>query len=323
MTEPDWSRICNEAHWTSAEELARLEEQLEANPADVVLHVKAVGAYGRSFEQDAIARRADHLCWLAEYRPDIDLSGYTLIPAENFPADYARVRERWQNAVKTHDDDLRVLRAAASFFSFQEPDVALPLFERGAEREPSAQRWRAQIAHAHRKLARQASTEDERRAHLAREAVALEEAFEREDSPSGRSVLTKDIGWNAVQRGDFALAKAKGEELLATSESVRGTWQYGNAIHHGHQLLGHVALAGGDIDGAVAELLLSGDTPGSPQLDSFGPELELASALLRSGRRDDVIAFLEKCLRFWKNSRAEREGWVDALRAGDVPERLR
>ena len=45
--------------------------------------------------------------------------------------------------------------------------------------------------------------------------------------------------------------------------------------------------------------MLSASTPGSPQLNSFGPGMALAQALLDRGERAVVLSFLERTRAFW------------------------
>ena len=68
----------------------------------------------------------------------------------------------------------------------------------------------------------------------------------------------------------------------------------------GHMVLGRVALKRGDVETAKRELLLAGATPGSPQLDSFGPNMSLAKDLLEKKQADTVIEYFALCVKFWK-----------------------
>ena len=61
----------------------------------------------------------------------------------------------------------------------------------------------------------------------------------------------------------------------------------------------------------------AGKTPGSPQLDSFGPDRDLARALLERGERTAVLAYLAECARFWKGREALLEGWRAAIERGE------
>jgi hypothetical protein len=173
----------------------------------------------------------------------------------------------------------------------------------------------------HSRLAADAKDLD-RDAHLAAAAVALTEALSLSVESYARSCVLADSAWSALERGDHEAAGAFAATLLAESDACRGTWQYGNALHHGHQVLGRVAFAAGAVDRACDELLASADTPGSPQLGSFGPKLDLAADLLRAGRRDVVIAYLEKCRSFWEDQIADVDAWLATLRAGETPEAL-
>ncbi len=72
-------------------------------------------------------------------------------------------------------------------------------------------------------------------------------------------------------------------QYLAQAERYHSDWNYGNAIHDGNQFLGLVRLRQGDIEAAKEHLLAAGLSPGSPQLDSFGPSMVLARELLERG----------------------------------------
>lgn len=94
------------------------------------------------------------------------------------------------------------------------------------------------------------------------------------------------------------------EELLEIAPHYSSNWNYGNAIYRGHEILGQIALREGNIAQARKELLAAGKTPGSPQLNSFGPDLTLARLLLEEGESEAVLAFADDIARFWTNQAA-------------------
>ncbi|MHC4516275.1 MAG: hypothetical protein ACYTGW_04255 [Planctomycetota bacterium] len=133
---------------------------------------------------------------------------------------------------------------------------------------------------------------------------------------------------------DFAAVKSFAEAALAKNKDTE-SWNYGNTIFNEHTLLGRVALREGKLDEAKKHLLAAGRTPGSPQLNSFGPDLVLARELAEKGEHDTVIAFLDLVARFWadrdgkaevnpKRSGSEKlkqlESWKQQLRAGKMPD---
>ena len=103
----------------------------------------------------------------------------------------------------------------------------------------------------------------------------------------------------AADRGNHERAANLARELLALAERYPHDWNYGNALHHAHIVLGRVGLARGDIEAARNELLLAGQTPGSPQLNTFRPNMSLAAELLRRGESSAVLEYLHRCGRFW------------------------
>jgi tetratricopeptide (TPR) repeat protein len=117
----------------------------------------------------------------------------------------------------------------------------------------------------------------------------------------------------------FTEARALAERSLSLAPSFRGNWNYGNAIHIGHTILGLLALEQDDIERAINELILSGDTPGSPQLGSFGPTMQLAKALLKRGQVNEVLSYLRLCREFWEMGTTWLDVWEPKVVAGQVP----
>lgn len=123
----------------------------------------------------------------------------------------------------------------------------------------------------------------------------------------------------AFRLGSYTRAKELAEKALALAPSYRGNWNYGNALHAGHSVLGLLALNEGDRPEAIRQLKKAGATPGSPQLGSFGPTMQLAKALLRSGESEAVLGYFEQCRAFWKMGTVWLDLWEQKVRAGGIP----
>jgi len=124
----------------------------------------------------------------------------------------------------------------------------------------------------------------------------------------------------AVLANENAKAVAYAEELLADAPRYRQDWNYGNAIHDGNLVLGWLAVQQGNLSKAQHYLLDAGSTPGSPQLNSFGPDMSLAKALLEKGDRDDVLEYFARCRKFWKLGVQQLDTWTETVRAGGMPD---
>src|SRR4051812_32776471 len=70
-----------------------------------------------------------------------------------------------------------------------------------------------------------------------------------------RFLSLRGIAARALERGEHDEASRLARELLTLADEYRSDWNYGNAIHHGHLLLGRVALVRSDLSVAAAELL--------------------------------------------------------------------
>jgi hypothetical protein len=58
---------------------------------------------------------------------------------------------------------------------------------------------------------------------------------------------------------------------------------------------------------------------GSPQLNSFGPTMQLAKALLRAGETRAVLNYLAQCRVFWTAGKTWLDLWEAKIHEGQVP----
>ena len=136
-----------------------------------------------------------------------------------------------------------------------------------------------------------------------------------------------------LEAGELDEATVQAKALLAQDQKG---WNYGNVIYDAHSILGRSALRQGKLQQARQELLAAGQTPGSPQLNSFGPRFTLARELLQHGEpadREAVAEFLDGVARFWANpdkapdyrkadvlkKLQQIETWKAEVRAGKTP----
>jgi hypothetical protein len=129
------------------------------------------------------------------------------------------------------------------------------------------------------------------------------------DDPKQRYYILGETAKAAAQLRSYKDAELYATELLRLAPAYRKDWNYGNAIHDGHMVLGRIALVNGDRATARRELLLAGASPGSPQLNSFGPNMSLARDLLRTGDRQAVFQYFDECEKFWKFGHGRIARW--------------
>jgi hypothetical protein len=117
----------------------------------------------------------------------------------------------------------------------------------------------------------------------------------------------------AFDASDYAKAETYAYELVALAPQYREDRSYhdrsyGEAIFYGNMVLGRVAVRRDyNIPKAKAALIASGQTPGSPILNSFGPNMNLAKDLLEAGERETVLQFFDQCRAFWKMGVREKK----------------
>lgn len=207
-------------------------------------------------------------------------------------------------------------------------------------RRPAARLWavEVQMLFASDVFTAKGLQGDEKVAHFGHAFEYLQESYEIAVQTHGDSQdmelqaalrrLRLDLALAALEAGAIDTARQHATEALRGNTN-RKYWDYGNVVHNGNQILGRCALREGRLADANGYLLKAGATPGSPQLNSFGPQMQLARELLENGERETVLEYLDLVSRFWasdgEQSRLSREHaafiaeWKREIAEGKVP----
>ncbi|MDQ6760385.1 MAG: hypothetical protein M3Z32_11060, partial [Acidobacteriota bacterium] len=123
-------------------DVARLEQQLAANPEDFPTRLKLMGYHqrtDRAGRQEDRTERVQHTLWLIEHHPDSELLHSPVSrfsQGELTPADYRRATTLWDAAAKAEAGDAAVLWNAASFFQDLDPELHMRYLEATAAADP-------------------------------------------------------------------------------------------------------------------------------------------------------------------------------------------
>jgi hypothetical protein len=159
---------------------------------------------------------------------------------------------------------------------------------------------------------------DEKRA---REAVAvLETALAATADPRESSVVLMELVQAASAANEWQIVERAAQQLLDCVLVCDLGWMYGNAIYYGNTSIGRAALRRGDVAEAERRLLAAVQAPGSPQLSSFGPNMNLAKELVEAGHRKTVLEFLDLCRPVWTMHGDRLDTWKTIILDGRVPD---
>lgn len=154
---------------------------------------------------------------------------------------------------------------------------------------------------------------------------------------TSRQTLQPLLAVFLLEAGPDGLSDARAIALRMLDENTdTKSWNYGNVVFDANEMLGRVALRENKPEIARTLLRAAGQSPGSPQLCSFGPDLVLARELLEHGEQEDretVLAFLTDISRFWnspgaRNANSQRvaidhlkeiQTWRQQIGDGKIP----
>jgi len=223
----------------------------------------------------------------------------------------------WRAVVEKQPTNAKILDLAAQAFMMSDSAYAIELTTRARKVSPAEMRLALHLAELY-------ALKSEDGKQTQNDALTAYRLYLEASSMAGAKQLRLEYAPAAarcaLRAGLLDDARRLGQRMVAEAPTVKGRWDYGNLIHHGNNILGVVALRSGRMKVAIAYLDKAGETPGSPQLGSFGPSMGLARELLVRGERDAVLGYLESCGKFWKKHRGRLEEWKKTIRAGEMPD---
>lgn len=304
----------------TADQAAALEAAAAANPDDLDARLQLLGYYFRTKFQSKEASRAHQeiVLWLINHDAESPILGSpeARIFAPLNPEGFRQAANLWDEKTKAPDAKAQVLGNAADFFLLADKEKAEQLLKRAQKLEPESVEWMQRLGRLFQIQSQGAETEAKK--ELSKKALAeFERATKRMDDRQ-IYVHLADLAKTAFAAGEDQKAEKYAKRLLSLEDENENKWNSGNAVHHGNLILGRVALRAGDVDKANDYLLKAGATKGSPQLNSFGPNMALAKDLLENGERGVVLEYFTLCGKFW--DRDELKAWREQVEQGKTPQ---
>ena len=303
----------------TAQGVKTIEAGLKESPDDLENRIRLLGYYfGKQFSSpEARNARIAHVLWIIRHHPDSSIAGLSASQINKiFDAiGYSKASMLWLEQVESNSTNSKIIGNAANFFLLADREQAENLLKKAQELEPDNPQWPERLGHLYGfgPITRSGGSN----AEAAKKSLRAYERALALTTPNRRYYLLEEISKMALLCDELKKAEIYAVELLDASAEAAQNWNYGNAVHHGNLTLGHVALLRGDLGKAESFLLKAGKTPGSPQLNSFGPNMLLARELLKKGRKDAVIEYLELCGKFWNKSKIDQ--WIAEINEGKIP----
>ncbi len=298
----------------TAEELPDLLQQVKQHPDDTETRLRLISYY-RPFQSQERRSWEAHLRWLLEKHPEEAGTAQLTRSLAALPHDEVMelTKRLWLEQVERYPDDPRVQANAATFFSLHDRELAEELLEKAKALEPKNPQWSRQLAQIFQHSGTGGDTVE-----AARRALAELESAVPNMSEDERQATLPQLAKYAYDAGADKKARSYAQEMIELAGG-EAHWNTGNLFHHGHIVLGRLDLKGDNLDGAKTHLLDAARTDGSPQLNSFGPNMSLAKELLDRDQRDVVLEYLALCGKFWSHGEDRLKGWQAQIQAGGMP----
>ncbi|MEM9644623.1 MAG: RNA polymerase subunit sigma-24 [Planctomycetota bacterium] len=304
----------------TSEDKDQLEKQVVEKPDDVESRTKLLGYYLVKGRMDSKAKSAKqgHVQWLIENAPDSEVLGlpYGQINKILNQDGYKVCKQAWLKVIEGSPEDLLPLKNASRFFLLHDREISEGLLLRGQKLDEEDPEWSASLGRLY-SLEMSVHPQGPVRVTAAKKAFRQFKSAHRLSDPNRREVLLSDLAKTAIEAGLIDEAKKYATNMVEIHDQG---WNRGNRTHHGNLILGRVALVEGNVNAAKTRLILAGETEGSPQLDSFGPNMQLAKQLIERGEREVVLEYFTLCKKFWKLSGGRLERWTEDVKANRDPQ---
>lgn len=297
-------------HRMTDKQAALLEKQISEKPDDVISRTILLGYYFSRHDRKA---KEKHILWLISNAPESDvlaLSEGILNPIRN-PEAYTQGKLAWTRHIEKNPTSLKVLENAANFFLLHDRNMAEELLKKGRLLDLDEPMWPTALGQLYMLNVSLKAQKD-----AAQKAIEQFETAYALSSETDRDPLLQYLAKAALAADNLEKAGQYANQML--SQNMQD-WNQGNNVHYGNIILGEIELRSNNIEGAKDYLIKAGKTSGSPQLDSFGPDLALAEELFEQGERKTVLEYLDLCSKFWETGKQHLYQWTVDIQEGKVP----
>lgn len=306
-----------------------LEAKLQRNPQDLEARENLIDYYYEQLVESGLPWGGPfheawtrHVYWTIENRPESKLAGrpQALVqPPCGSEEDYEKGKQLWLAQTKFHSDNPAVLRNAGYYLRRNDRAFAQSLLEAAYALKPEDADLAKLLSELYSRMNRSPDLSETKKREMAQKALAMGEQS-LNASAVDRFYRLGAVAKTALEAMEVDKAGTYAQQLLNVAPNYESNWNYGNAIHNANVILGRIALRVGDLQKAGEHLIFAGKTPGSPQLNSFGPDMILAKELLEHGQRDVVLQYFNLCMNFWEMGRDQLRSWIENVEQGRVPE---
>ncbi|WP_145170666.1 tetratricopeptide repeat protein [Gimesia aquarii] len=292
---------------------------MNQEPRDINSRTKLLGYYFHKQLEDPSMQKAhqESVLWLIQNAPESEILAlpFGLLFAKINAVGYSQGKNAWIDQLKLDPENLQLLENAAKFFMLTDPELAEESLLKAQSLDKNNPKWSAELGQLYSLNIIKKSGNNER-AEAKRALDQLEISYNL-SSGIEQAALLAQLANAAMAAQETTKAKEYAEIMLSKDGS---DWNSGDNIHHGNITLGRIAFAAGDVKTAKEHLLKAGNTSGSPQLNSFGPNMSLAKELLQEGEKDVVLKYLVLCAKFWESGKDRLEKWLITVKEGRIPE---
>ena len=303
----------------AGEEIQGLERKIQTSENALELRFKLLGYYRKHLTEN-FANYTRHATWIIDRYPGEEFAFFVFIVKIKVfsPDSYEEMKKHWLKHFESASATTGALINALDFFYINgDKKLAISLLPKLEMTTPQESDF-VLLAGLYERLSRDLRTRHEgvRKKELRQKALYYNKKAGDVDSDAEHELFASCSMANFAFETNSPQAKYLALQLL--SKAAKNPPAYGYAIHVGNIVLGKIALLEDKQSQAAHHLILAGEAPSSHILSDKGPDMSLASALLKLGEVEIVSDFVNKMSQHDFNESCQKmlERWRVVIRDG-------
>lgn len=316
----DAEKVLQEARTWNAEKAEQIEVYLKNTPDDPLQRSILAAYYFATVHKDQSLRlkKNQNILWMIEHYPQLAIlrdPAFRINPLLEGEENYRKGCELWDTHLKKNPSNAVIIANAASYFLDSEREKAERYYLKARELAPKNSLYAWNLVSLY---FQPAGVLEGIETESAKKALKhYKDAYQLSDLTTRSRYLPTVVkaAWYAEDFKQLEIFAADMKKMLESDPKGN----QGNLIFWTNTAYGLLAVHKGDYKEAADYLLKSAETPGSSKLNSFGPNMLLARAVLEHGDKESVLKFFAQCERFWKIGKKQMGRWVKDMQLGDMP----